>query len=162
MAISLLPVSEIILERMQKQKTFWKVVSILGIIAILLFVSWESIFPQYAEDYRDEPIFWQEIASQLPPDGKIIALTQDYGYRLMYYGWRKVSLWPNRGEFKLMELRGNEKEFEEFFTKKTAGKSYFLITSFNQFTNQPILEEYLNQHFPVLAENSGYLIYDLR
>jgi 4-amino-4-deoxy-L-arabinose transferase-like glycosyltransferase len=161
-ALSLLPVIEIILLKIQELTYFWKAVSLIGTIAILLFVSWESIFPQYAEDHRDEPIFWQEIASQLPTDGKIIGLTQDYGYRLMYYGWRKVSLWPNRGEFNLMDLRGDEKEFEEFFAKKTDGKSYFLVTSFNQFNNQPILEEYLNQHFPLLAESSSYLIYDLR
>ncbi len=160
-ALSLLPVCEVILGKIQNQRALWKAVTIAGTIAILLFLSWESILPQYAEDYRDEPLLWQEIASQLPPDGKIIALTQDYGYRLMYYGWRKVSLWPNRGEVKLMELRGNEKDFEEFFAKKTDGISYFLVTSFNQFRDQPILEEYLNQHFPVLAESSGYLIYKL-
>jgi hypothetical protein len=161
-SLSLLPVSEIILVSVQKQTAYWKAVSFTATIAILLFVSWESIYPQFAQDYRQEPLYWQEITSQLPSDGKIIALTQDYGYRLMYYGWRKVSLWPNRGEVNLMQLRGNEKEFEEYFDKKTKGISYFLITSFNQFNDQPVLEEYLNRHFPVLAKSSGYLIYDLR
>jgi hypothetical protein len=90
-----------------------------------------------SEDNRKEPAYWQEIASYLPTDGKIIALTQDYGYRLMYYGWRKVTLWPNRGERSLSALRGRSKEFDEYFSKRVEDKSYFLITAFGQFNDQP-------------------------
>jgi hypothetical protein len=80
----------------------------------------------------------------------------------MYYGWRKVSLWPNRGEQKLMSLRGSDKEFEQFFAKRTEDKSYFLITAFSQFDDQPALQEYLYDNFPTLVEGDGYLIFDLR
>jgi hypothetical protein len=113
------------------------------------------------ENHRGEPAYWQEIAAQLPPQGKIIALTQDYGYRLMYYGWRKVSLWPNRGEQAIMALRGSQKDFEDLFAKRTADKSYFLITSFNQFEDQPDLQAKLNQDYPLLAGGQRYLIFDL-
>jgi hypothetical protein len=120
-----------------------------------------SVAEQKREDHRVEPAYWQEIASYLPVDGKIIALTQDYGYRLMYYGWRKVTLWPNRGELNVARLRGSEKEFEEYFNKRIEDKSYFLITAFNQFRDQPDLQEYLEWHYPVVAEGVGYLIYDI-
>jgi hypothetical protein len=113
------------------------------------------------EDFRGEPAYWQKIASYLPTDGKIIALTQDYGYRLEYYGWRKVSLWPVRGERTLSSLRGSEKEFEEYFAKRIEGKDYFLITSFNQLDDQPDLKQFLQLHYPRIAEGNGYLIYDL-
>lgn len=128
----------------------------------LVYASWQALIPLYSRDYRGEPAYWQEIAAMLPQDGKIIALTQDYGYRLMYYGWRKVTLWPNRGEYKVMQLRGSDKEFQEFFAKRTEGKSYFLITAFNQFNDQPNLQEILSSNFPVWAQGPGYLIYDLR
>jgi hypothetical protein len=79
----------------------------------------------------------------------------------MYYGWRKVTLWPNRGERSLASLRGKGKEFEDYFANKIEGKSYFLITAFNQFNDQPDLQAYLAEHFPIAAEGQGYLIYDL-
>ena len=113
------------------------------------------------EDYREEEAYWSEIGALLPSDGKIIGLTQGYGYNLMYYGWRKVVLWPPQGEFKLAELRGSPKEFDEYFSKRIQDKSYFLVTSFNQFDDQPVLQETLSERFPIYAEGPGYLIFDL-
>ena len=79
----------------------------------------------------------------------------------MYYGWQKVNLWPPRGEIKLAKLRGNEKDFNDYFYKRIDGKNYFLITSFNQFNDQPVLKETLYERYPVFAEGPGYLIFDL-
>ncbi len=120
-----------------------------------------AVIPELNQDYRNEPAYWQEIASYLPDDGKIVALTQDYGYRLMYYAWRKVILWPNRGEQNLNALRGSEKEFEEYFSKRTQDKRYFLVTAFRQFEDQPDLKHMLYDRFSLLAEGEGYLIFDL-
>lgn len=130
-------------------------------LALLVFSSWQALVPLYGQDYRGEPAYWQEIASYLPQDGKIIALTQDYGYRLMYYGWRKVTLWPNRGEIKLSNLRGSTKEFDAFFAKRTEGKRYFVITAFKQFDDQPVLKQTLDERYALIAQGQGYLIYDL-
>jgi hypothetical protein len=131
------------------------------VVGVLVYTSWLAVFPQWSRDSRAEPAFWEEVATQLP-DGKIVALTQDYGYRIMYYGWRKVTLWPNRGEQKLSELRDSEKEFLKLFENKTEEISFFLITSFTQFDDQPILKAYLYEHYPILVEGNGYLIFDLR
>ncbi len=161
-AFSLIPIMEIILVNILGQKIVWRVIFSFLVLFTLLFMAWSSILPQRAENHRQEPVYWQGITHELPDDGKILALTQDYGYRLMYYGWRKIGLWPNRGEQKLMTLRGSNKEFEEYFNKRAEGKSYFLITSFNQFNDQPALMQYLADNYPVLSEGTGYLIYDLR
>jgi hypothetical protein len=114
-----------------------------------------------AENDRVEPAYWEKIASYLPTDGKIVALTQDYGYRLMYYGWRKVVLWPNRGQIKLSQLRGIPKEFQTYFAKQIADKTYFLITAFNQYNDQEDLKKMLSDNYPVYAQGNGYLIFDL-
>lgn len=160
-ALSLVPPIELILNRLSQEKWWAQVVFAGLVMAGLAFSAAVSIGEMRSEDYRVEPAYWQEIASYLPSDGKIIALTQDYGYRLMYYGWRKVILWPNRGELNVSKLRGSEKEFQEYFSKRTEGMSYFLITAFNQFNDQPDLQQYLKGHFPVVAQGVGYLIYDL-
>jgi 4-amino-4-deoxy-L-arabinose transferase-like glycosyltransferase len=173
LALSLAPVAQFALERLVRlsHQTALRTshfahrafsIALAGTaLLILAYFAWISTAPMRAEDYRGEPAYWQQIASYLPTDGKIMALTQDYGYRLMYYGWRKVTLWPNRGEQKLSQLRGSDKEFENLFAKHTEGKSYFLITAFKQFEDQPDLKQYLYDRYPLLAEGQGYLIFNL-
>lgn len=160
-AISLVPGALALAEKISVQPPFWQVVVAGVFILGVGFASWEAILPQYRDDYRHEPPYWEEIGNQLPTDGKILALTQDYGYRIMYYGWRKVILWPNRGEIALSELRGEGKEFEDFFNRRSEGMNYFLITAFRQLNEQADLKAHLEENYPVYAEGSGYLIYDL-
>ncbi len=160
-ALSLVPVVELLVNKLHEQERFWQIASAGIFLVGFVFVAWLTIADRDSQDYRHEPAYWQEIASYMPSDGKIVALTQDYGYRLMYFGWRKVSLWPTRGERQLAEMRGNQKEFEKYFENKTEGKSYFVITSFNQLEDQPDLEKTLNEKYPLIAEGGGYLIYNL-
>lgn len=169
-ALSLAPIAQVILSALQSTKAHSSRLTVqsltllfAGIVTVgILYTSWLSISTLKSQDYRSEPVHWQQIAGYLPDDGGIIALTQEYGYPLMYYGQRKVSLWPNRGERTLSSLRGSAKDFQDYFTKRTAGKFYFLITAFNQFNDQPDLKQALSTGYPVLAEGDGYLIYDLR
>jgi len=160
-SLSLIPVAEAILERLGQQTRFWQALAIGVTLVGIAFPAWLSIAEQKRENFRNEPAYWQEIASHLPTDGKILALTQDYGYRLMYYGWRKVILWPNRGELKLSELRGVSREFEDFFARRIEGKRYFLVTAFGQFNDQPDLKQILAERYSLIAQGDGYLIYDL-
>jgi len=160
-ALSLGPVLQAGITWLMKHTAAWRWAALgLGLL-VLALGAWQALVPLYGQDYRNEPAYWQEIASYLPADGKIVALTQDYGYRLMYYGWRKVILWPNRGELKLSVLRGSNKEFDAYFAKRTDGKAYFLITAFKQYQDQPALQDMLEQHYPVAAQGQGYLIFDL-
>ena len=160
-SLSLVPVIELVLEKVQQQRTAWRVAFAAIVLIGIGYASLISVVEQRKEDFRNEPAYWQEIASYLPSDGKIIALTQDYGYRLMYYGWRKVTLWPNRGERAISSLRGNEKDFEDYFSKRTQDKNYFLITAFNQYEDQPDLVKMLEEHYPLVADGNGYRIYGL-
>jgi 4-amino-4-deoxy-L-arabinose transferase-like glycosyltransferase len=160
-SIALLPLSILVIRKILDLDPVWKFATGIAALAFLLFSAWIAILPMHAEDFHTESSYWQEIASQLPEEGKILALTQDYGYRLMYFGWRKVNLWPNRAEQKLMDLRGNDKEFESYFEKKAADASFFVVTSFNQFNDQPELKKHLYENFPVISEQDDYLIFDL-
>lgn len=160
-ALSLVSVAQPILDRVFQQGRFWQFLFAGVVLVGVTYTAWVSIAEFNKDNFRNEPAYWQKIASYLPTDGKILALTQDYGYRLMYYGWRKVILWPNQGELTLADLRGNSKEFDNLFAKRIEGKNYFLITAFNQFDKQPNLKKMLNQHYPVYAQGTGYLIYDL-
>jgi len=160
-ALSIAPAAQVALQQTLKLGKAWQILFAGLAIVWLAYSAWTALIPLYGQNYRNERPYWQEIASYLPEDGKIVALTQDYGYRLMYYGWRKVTLWPNRGEKRLNELRGIDKEFLADFEKYTRNKRYFLITAFRQFDDQPMLKEYLYTNYRVLAEGQGYVIFDL-
>jgi hypothetical protein len=146
-SLSLVPLADLIIRELGKR----------GKVPLILFASTFAVFCIYngwigrsillGQDFRDHPAFWQQVGNAIPADTKAIGLTQDYGFRLMYYGWRKITLWPPEG---------NSEDFEAL----TAGTSYFVITAKNQLTGE--LSGYLEDHFPVYAQGSGYLIYDLR
>ena len=159
--LSLVPVFRVVAAWVLERPRWVRWGTLAAVVVLGAIAAWQALVPLYGQDYRNEPAYWNEIASYLPADGKIIALTQDYGYRLMYYGWRKVTLWPNRGEIKLTALRNSNKEFEEFFARRTEGKRYFLITAFRQFEDQPALQQVLSEHYMVAAQGQGYLIFDL-
>jgi hypothetical protein len=162
LALSLAPVAALVMRYVARQPRHWQLIFSGLLLVAAFYPAWVSRSTLVAEDFRSEPVYWEQIASHLPEDGNIIALTQDYGYRLMNYGWRKVSLWPITGEQELAELRGKGKSFEELFANHTENQAYFLITAFGQFNRQPDLQEHLETNFPIVAEGDGYLIFHLR
>ncbi|MEN6300599.1 MAG: hypothetical protein ABFD51_11940, partial [Anaerolineaceae bacterium] len=161
LGLSLTAVGQVIYAHLREQSKLWMSVAAAVMLLAVIFPSWESIATLKAEDFRKEPAYWQKIGDLLPADSKIIALTQDYGYRLMYYGWRRVDLYPPTSEQELAELRGREKEFMKSFTKRIDDKDYFLVTAMGQLNNQPDLKQLLYDRYPLIAKGDGYLLFDL-
>jgi len=162
-ALSLAPILHLVVQKVSRQTRFWRALFALVLLGSLFFNAWAARSELLAVDYRQEPAFWARVGAAVPLDGKTIGLVQAYGNSLTYYGWRRVELWPITGELALSGLRGNQPEgFEIFFLERTAGRAYFLITSFNQLDQQPLLADYLASHYPVYSQGDGYLIYDLR
>jgi hypothetical protein len=117
-----------------------------------------------ASNYASEPVAWKKIGAAIPADGKVIALTSEYGNRLMYYGWRGIAgYWPDSGDLRLFNLAGTgPTDFASYFKDKTAGMDYFLVTMFSEFDAQPDLKNELTTKYPVLSEGDGYILFDLR
>ncbi len=76
----------------------------------------------------------------------------------MYFGWRKVILWPYVTE--LAEVRNGQVDFADRFDELTAGKDYFLVTAFGQLDKQPSLKKLLDE-YPIAIQGDGYVLYDL-
>lgn len=162
-ALSITPIADLVVKQIARQKRIWQAAFIVLLLASLFFNAWISRSGLLGVSYRDEPPFWQRVGAAVPTDGKTIGLVQSYGNLLTYYGWRRVELWPVTGELYLAGLRGNQPaDFENFFLERIAGMDYFLVTSFNQLDQQPMLADYLDAHYPVFSQGDGYLIYDLR
>ena len=90
-----------------------------------------------------------------------MALTQDYGQRLNYWGWQNAEIWPNSGDIDYHELRGASFNSSTNFARMTSGKDFFLVTDFQELDRQPDLKKSLSA-FPVSVQGDSYIIYDLR
>jgi 4-amino-4-deoxy-L-arabinose transferase-like glycosyltransferase len=148
-----------LVETVSKQNRVRCVGFIALVVGIIGFQSYVARSVLVAESFRHEPAYWSSVGEALPSDAKVVALTQDYGYRLMLYGWRKVDLWPLATE--LSETRNPDKNNAEKFDEITAGMDYFLVTAFGQLEKQPELKKILDS-YPIAFEGDGYVLYDLR
>ena len=121
--------------------------------------SWVARSVLVAEDFSEAPPLWQSIAAALPQDADVIALTQDYGFDLMYWGWRKVDLWPITTD--LADFKNSDRDLTARFSELTTGDRYFLVTAFGQLESQPELQKILDG-YAVAAQGTGYILYDLQ
>jgi hypothetical protein len=128
----------------------------------LFSVTWDVRNQMKAVDYRPEADMWAEIGEQFHHSTRVIALTQDYGSRLEYWGWRRFSTWPYSGDTAYANIRSGVFTFEDLFERYSSKMSYFLVTDFEEFNRQPQLKERLFNSYPVYREGNGYLIFDLK
>lgn len=138
----------------------------IGVSLILIFglfsALWDVRNRMKAVDYRPEAAMWAEIGEQFDEGARIIALTQDYGSRLEYWGWRESANWPYRGDAGFANIREGVFSFDDLFNRYSSKMSFFLVTDFAEFDKQPELKERLLGSYPVSAEGDGYLIFDLK
>ena len=161
-ALSLAPVAQRLLGALLQQPR-WTQTAAAGLMLLAVaYPSWVARSTLLAQDYRSEPAYWQKVASAIHTDGKVVALTQDYGYRLMYFGERWVKPWPSTGEQALAALRGKDNDFSAKFARFTEGRAYFVVTAMGQWNRQPDLKQYLTEHYSLIAQGDGYLVFDLR
>jgi hypothetical protein len=146
-ALSLMPLAELVLEKVAKQG---RVVqgTLAGIVLVfLVYNGWIGRSILVGQDFSAHPAYWQMVAEAIPSDEKAVGLTQDYGARLMYYGWRKIGLWPS--------AQGSAD-----FEAHPPDAGYFVITAPGQLRED--LKTYLETHFPVYDQGEGFIIYDLQ
>ena len=113
-------------------------------------------------NYYNEPKFWAEIGDKLGHDGGVVGLTQDYGYRLAYWGWQGAVNWFTSADINLRYRAGQNVDLLKQFKRDTAGKKYFLVTMFGELDNQPAVKDLLYKNYPIFAQTDEYVIFDLQ
>lgn len=164
-ALGLIPVGGVLLEQVARQDNRRLVQGVLiGVVTFaVLFRVWDMRVILARKDDRGAADRWSRFAEIIPPDLKVVAITQTYGYPLEYYGWVNAEIWLGTSDADVRELAGISKEtIAARRAEQMKGKDLFLITNFNELDSQPDLKEYLATHFGVFDEGDGYLIYDLR
>lgn len=157
-ALGLLSVAEAVVSKVAQASRPWQIASTVILAALIGYESWAARSAIVAEDFSHTPALWASIGTAIPSNEEVIALTQDYGFDLMYWGWRRVDLWPLATD--LAAVRNSDRDLAARFQAITAGKDLFLVTAFGQLDGQPELKKILSG-YAVAAEGDGYVLYDL-
>lgn len=109
-------------------------------------------------NFTPEVKFWESLGDDLRGE-PVIGLTQDYGYRMAYYGWNSIENWSSSGDLALRDLAGKQKDISVLIENQTKGKKYFLVTWFDDYKRQTVLQSFLAKY--VRTESDGYALYHL-
>ncbi len=135
---------------------------IIGVLAYYLAMNaWDVRVSLARNNYRNEVTFWQKMAEKFSPNDSLIGITQDYGYRLNYWGWRDIENWMATYDFSLRELAGQEFDMKAYFEEQIQGKDYFLVTNLSELDNQPEIKQILFDNYSIQEQTGDYIIFDL-
>jgi hypothetical protein len=160
--LSITPVADLFWKKLAAQAWIWRLAGVAVLLAAAGFQLFVGRSQLIANDFSAEPRSWQKVGESIPAGASFVALTNDYGLRLNYYGWRGASYyWPGQPDLELSDLRGNEAvNTAALFKDVTQGKSYFLVTAMGELDKQTELKAIL-QTYPISVQGSGWLVYDL-
>lgn len=161
LSLTLGAIGEWILGLIRGTKLVWIIRA--GTVLVLILGISGGYFILAKDDYRHNPPYYQKVANFVEPEDKVVALSQDYGYRLSYFGWRYVIPWKGTEDLRYIELRDSKVDpFSKRFAEFAADYDYFIVTRMKDFRRQTNLFEELNNHYPITQEGGGYVIFDLR
>ena len=143
-ALGLVPIIETVPVSGSREACWLKPVLIAIVVFVIGYQAWIVRWDLVAQtaDYRREPVYWENMAKAIPANSNLIGLTQDYGYRLMYYGWRKITLWPYVNG--LTAVKGTSVNAQAKFSELVAGRDYFLVSASNQLDVDAVLNKILD------------------
>ncbi len=158
-ALGLAPIAQVVFNKAETSPRWVQAALAVLVVAAVGYESWAARSALVAENFSDAPGYWRSVGEAIPSGGEVIGLTQDYGYDLMYWGWRKVDLWPLDTD--LSNVKSGGKDPAAQFAEYTAGEDYFLVTAFGQLEHQPNLKRIL-AGYPVAAQGDGFVLYSLK
>lgn len=163
-ALSLAVLVKVVLERYFSRNTglFPRLLLVVLVLFGVAVQAWYARARLAIYDYYSEPAFWAEVGDVLGHDAEVIGLTQDYGYRLAYWGWQGSTAWYTSADIDLRYRAGQDLDLAQQFSEDVAGKQYFLVTLFGEFEKQTVIKDLLFDNYPVYAQTDEYLIFDLK
>ena len=162
--LSITPVADLFFQKLFRQARFWRLAGVVIILAAAGFELYVGRSQLVTNNFSLEPRSWQLVGEAIPSGESFVALTNDYGARLNYYGWRNATYnWPTQADIEVTLLHGSTRwDIPRLFQDVTQGKSYFLVTAMGELGAQPELKTLLTQNYPVYHQGSGWLVYDLK
>lgn len=162
-AVSLAPLADSVIAYLATapNRPVLRILAAASMLYGLFGVAWEARSQLSAVDYRPQAAMWVQLGDLLGHGPNVVALTQDYGSRLAYWGWQNANIWPNSGDIDYHDIRGGGFKLPQLFTRLAADNTYFLVTDFRELDRQPELKSRL-AGYAVWAQGDGYIVYDLQ
>ncbi|HVX30185.1 MAG TPA: glycosyltransferase family 39 protein [Nitrolancea sp.] len=166
-ALSLGPVAAIVIQHLRPVYSHWfwgLALSAIVLLALLLSVSVAR--PRLVSPGSQRLVSAEEqIGAQVDHSTDTVFLASDYGVSLEYHGLMSGYPWPLASDLEWERLTGSESpdaqaRFDTWFAQRSP--EYFIVLDMNEFEQQPDLQAFLTERYPVLAETDDYLIFDLR
>jgi dolichyl-phosphate-mannose-protein mannosyltransferase len=117
------------------------------------------ISPDYQRVQR-----YRKIGQLTEHSDKTVILAYSYGFPLRYYGELAGVNWPITTPSIKRKLDHEPVSVTEVFSYiyQHNKPDYFIVTYLTEYHEQPKLNDFLRNHFPVLTEKEDYIIFDLR
>jgi hypothetical protein len=163
-ALSLAPAAETLFEQAQKVRGGWFARVALSVLITLVAVIqvWNVRVELFRDDWRPDAEFWSALGEKLGHNnGPVLTISQDYGYRLAYWGWQEVDSWYDSGDLDVRTLDGRQINLLQRFQEQVLGKHFLVITQINQLDQQPEIKDFIYATYPIFDEGQGYVIFDL-
>jgi hypothetical protein len=114
--------------------------------------------------WQDEVALREAIGEAVEHSPRTIFLAGDYGVPLEFHGLLSGMAWPLAADAEWERLSGLPvQSASERFESSFAGAEpeYFIVQDLGELAQQPDLEEFLYEGFPVVRSTDEYLIFDL-
>jgi hypothetical protein len=166
-ALSLAPLGALFIDNLLEINSHWSyrpmIVSILVFAVVLqigLFVQVRQDMPDYEREVR----IAEEIGEAVDHSTQTLILAPFSGSPLKYHGELAGWPWPTQGDINADKLVGKvELSVEARFKmlKSIHEARYFIVTDFNEFTEQKELREFLMTNYPIILQKNNYMIFDI-
>ncbi len=145
-----------------KGKKSFLLIMLAGVLFFWMSINfWDARMTLKHAKYQDEPKFWSMLGEKLG-DYSVVSLTEDYGTRLAYWGWKPTINWMSIGDITYRELGGQEIDSQALFLQSIEGRDLFLVTNFAELDRQADVKKILYEGFSVLEEGERFVIFDLK
>jgi hypothetical protein len=131
------------------------------LLPMLAYAGARRVLPNFTRQVQ----IAREAGEAVAHSTRTLLLSSKYERAVRYHGELYGVAWP----------RGDELRWEQFLIQRQVGAEerfrsltsnypadYFVVTDLGEFERQEDLRQFLTRAFPIVAENSGYLIFDLR
>jgi hypothetical protein len=153
---------KVLVNSIEKHREIYsRVVLAVILVGFLSLKAWDVRVTLKRVDYRSEVRFWQKLGAEVGHEKRVTGLLTDYGYRLSYWGWTKVSPWLQTTDINVRELAGINVDYQTSLEQDLAENDLFVVTIMDDFVKQPGLKDYLDKNYPIIKNTPEVIIYDL-
>jgi hypothetical protein len=155
------PVIALIVGRVRETvDRWWLWVAPVALLLVLGAASAREVRSELGAQRFESPAVAREIGDLVQHSSRVVFLAPYYGMPLQYHGEFTGAYWPRSVTYYLERRGAPALTIDERLANLGFAPEYFVITDFSEFDrNHADLQEYLPQHWTLVADTKQYRIY---